>query len=104
MSKNQKLIGEVTQEQIDLWKKKHRDVFSLIVDGHVAYFKKPDRKILSFATAAGSKDPIKFNEVLMNNCFIGGSEEVKTDDSLFLSASSKLAELIEIKEAELVKL
>lgn len=100
----EKLIGQATPEQIEIWKKKHRDVFSLVVDGHVGYFKKPDRKTLSYATMAGSKDPIKFNEALMNNCFIGGSDEIKSDDSLFFSASGKLAELIEIKEAELVKL
>jgi hypothetical protein len=103
MSK-EKLIGQVDQQHIDAWKKKHKDVFAIEVDGHIAYFKKPDRKTLSFATVAGSKDPIKFNEALMNNCFIGGSEDVKTDDSLFFSASGKLADLIEIKEAELVKL
>ncbi|MFU8843484.1 MAG: hypothetical protein ACNA7V_06705 [Bacteroidales bacterium] len=103
MSK-EKLTGEASPEQIELWKKKHRDIFRLVVDGHVGYFKKPDRKTLSYATVAGAKDPIKFNEVLMNNCWVGGSEEIKTDDSLFFSASGKLAELIEIKEAELVKL
>mgnify|MGYP007127232961 CR=1 FL=1 len=31
-------------------------------------------------------------------------EEIKKDDSLFLAASAKIVELIEVKEAELVKL
>jgi len=47
---------------------------------------------------------MKFNEIMLNSCWIDGDEEIKTDDSLFLAASSKLAELIEVKEAELVKL
>jgi hypothetical protein len=47
---------------------------------------------------------MKFNEALLNNCFVGGSEEVKTDDSLFFGASTKLSELILVKEAELVNL
>ncbi len=99
------LIGAATPEQIEAWKKKHSTgVFALTVEGHVGYFKKPDRKVLSFATAAGAKDPIKFNEALINNCWLGGSEDIKTDDDLFLSASAKLADLIQIHEAELVKL
>lgn len=97
-------IGEATSDQIDAWKKQYGEIFSLTVDGHVCYLKKPDRKTLSFASMAGTKDPLKFNETLLNNCFIGGSEEIKKDDNLFLSASSKLADLIEIKEAELEKL
>ena len=41
---------------------------------------------------------------ILNNCFLGGDEEIKTDNGLFLSVSQKLPLLIEIKEAELVKL
>jgi len=47
---------------------------------------------------------MKFNEIILENWFIGGDEEIKKDDSLFLAASAKIVELIEVKEAELVKL
>ncbi|NCC74186.1 MAG: hypothetical protein EOM06_12395 [Sphingobacteriia bacterium] len=100
----QKLKGQATPEQIEEWKKKHGQVKGLIVDGHICYLKKPDRKTLSFATVAGQKDPLKFNEILLNNCWLGGSEEIKTDDDLFLSAGAKISELITVKEAELVNL
>jgi hypothetical protein len=95
---------EVSQEQIDAWKKQHGDIYAIKVDGKTAYLKKPDRKTLSFASVAGQKDPMKFNEIILENCFIGGDEEIKKDDSLFLAASAKIVELIEVKEAELVKL
>ena len=95
---------EITQEQIDSWKKQHGDIYAIKVDGKTAYLKKPDRKTLSFASVAGQKDPMKFNEIILENCFIGGDEEIKKDDSLFLAASAKIVELIEVKEAELVKL
>jgi len=95
---------EITQEQIDAWKKQHGDIYAIKVDGKTAYLKKPDRKTLSFASVAGQKDPMKFNEIILENCFIGGDEEIKKDDSLFLAASAKIVELIEVKEAELVKL
>jgi hypothetical protein len=100
----EKLIGEATQEQIKEWKEKYGRVIGIKVDDHICYLRTPDRKILSYATTVGSKDPIKFNEILLNNCWLGGSYDIKTNDSLFLSVSGKLAELIEIKEAELVNL
>jgi hypothetical protein len=100
--KKTSLIGEVTPAQIQEWKDKHGQIFGIIVDGHICYLKKPDRKILGFASVAGKTDPMKFNEAMLNNCFIGGSEAIKTDDDLFLAASSKLSDLIQVKEAELV--
>lgn len=97
-------MSKVTTQQIAEWKKKHGDIFKITVDGKEAYLHKPDRKTLGYATSLASNEPLKFNEVLLNNCWLGGDTEIKTDDTLFLSASSKLAELIEIKNAELVKL
>lgn len=104
MAKAKELIGQATPEQIEEWKRKHGDVRAVIVDGHIGYLKKPDRKTLSYASAVGSKDPVKFNEILLGNCWLGGSEDIKTDDALFFGASATLAELIEVKTAELVKL
>lgn len=101
---SKELIGQVSQEQIDAWKAEYKTVWALKVDGRVAYIKKPDRKTLGYASTAGAKDPMKFNEILMKECFIGGDEEIKTDDDLFLAASSQLAQIIEVKEAELEKL
>ncbi|MCU0644751.1 MAG: hypothetical protein MUC94_10875 [bacterium] len=97
------LIGQATPEQIAAWKKEFGTISCVIVDGHICYLKKPDRNVISLASIVG-KDPIRFNETLIENCFIGGSEEIKTDDDLFLSASSVLPGLIETKVAELKKL
>ena len=98
------LTGQASTEEIDAWKKKHGKVVAIIVDGHICYLRKPDRRILGYASSVGAKDPIKFNELILANCWLGGSEAIKTDDDLFLGASGKLAELIEFKEAELVNL
>ncbi len=102
MSEALELIGQATPEQIEGWKKKHGKIYGIIVDGHIAYLKKPDRKTLGYASTVGAKDPIKFNEVVLANCFVGGSEAVKTDDELFFGASAKLVDIIQVKEAELV--
>jgi hypothetical protein len=95
---------DVTKEQIKQWKAKYKEVFVLRVDDKVAYLRTPDRATLSYASTLATKDPMKFNEAILTNCWLGGDEEIKTDDALFLSASSKLGELIQIKEASLEKL
>ena len=46
----------------------------------------------------------KAYEIVLRDCWLAGDEEIKTDDTLFISASAKLADLIEVKEAELEKL
>lgn len=97
-------MAEVTKEQIESWKKKHGDVFEVNVDGRTAYLKRPDRKALGAASVLGKDDPMKYNETLLENCWLGGDEEIKTDDSLFLGVSSVLAEIIEIKKAEIKKI
>ncbi len=94
----------VSQEQVEAWKKKHGDVFRVVVGGRVAYLKRPDRRTLGAAAVVGKNDPMKYNEILLKNCWLDGDEEIKTDDSLFLGVSAKLGELIEIEEAELKKL
>ena len=95
---------DVTKEQIKQWKAKYKEVFVLRVDDKVAYLRTPDRATLSYASTLATKDPMKFNEAILTNCWLGGDDEIKTDDALFLSASSKLGELIQIKEATLEKL
>ena len=95
---------EATKEQIAEWKKKYGEVFKVEVEDKKCFLHKPDRKTLSYATSIATKDPIKFNEIILNGCWIAGDEEIKSDDRLFLSVSSQLAELIQVKEATLVKL
>lgn len=94
----------IDEGQIKIWKKEHGDVFQLSVDDKVCYLKTPDRKALSYAAAAGASDPLKFNEIILKSCWLGGDEEIKTNDTLFMSVAAKIPELIQIKEAKLVKL
>ncbi len=91
-------------EQIQQWKAKYGEVFQVEVAGHRAYLKKPDRKTLSYAMTQAQTNPLGFAEVILRNCWLAGDEVIQTDDSLFLAVSSKLDELLQIKEAELKKL
>jgi hypothetical protein len=94
----------VSKQQIEEWKSQHGEIFRIKVLDKECYLKKPSRKALGYASMAGKDNPLKFNEVLLNDCWLGGDEEIKTNDELFLSASAKIAELIKVEEAELEKL
>lgn len=99
-----KLIGKVTDEQIQIWKNKHGKIYAIEVDGSVCYLKRPDRKTLSAAAAIGQSDPIKFAEIMLENCWLGGDSEIKTDDVKFLGVSSKLDSLVQVASARLKEL
>ena len=94
----------ITKEQIQEWKNQYKDIFVISVEDKKVYLRTPDRKTLSYASTLATKDPLRFNEVILENCWLGGDEEIKTDDALFLAASSKLPDLIQSKEATLEKL
>ncbi|WP_234169570.1 hypothetical protein [Bacteroides thetaiotaomicron] len=97
-------VEKTIEQKICEWKAKHGDVFQVEVDGRVAYLKRPDRKVLGAAAVTGKSDPMKYNEVILNNCWLEGDEEIRTNDAMFLGVSAQLAEIIEIKEATLKKL
>jgi len=97
------------QKQIDEWKKKHGEVHAVEVkdnEGNTkrAYFRKADRPTLSAAMKFGSSDPMKFNDTLFTNCWLAGDDVIKTDDDMYLAASTAFAGTVKIREAELKKL
>ncbi len=109
MSKG-RIIGQASAEQIAQWKDKYGDIFAFKVEDtddttHICYLRTPNRKDLSAATFAGKDSPIKFNEVILRQCWLdGGSLAIRENDRMFLAVSGKIAEIIEIGEAELEKL
>lgn len=102
--KQEALVGQATVAEIDEWKKRHGDIYAIKVDGHVCYLRKPTRRDLSFASSAGKKDPLKFNETLLRDCWLGGSEAIRRDDDKFMGASGVLDKIIPDAETELEKL
>lgn len=92
-----------SDEQIKEWKAKHGDIFKVTVDDHSCILRKPKRKDLSYIATLG-KDPIKMQEVLLNQLWVAGDEVIKEDDELFLAVVSKMEQVTQIKEAEIKKL
>jgi len=96
--------GQVSIEQIEEWKKIHGQVYELGTATKVCYLKKPGRNELSFASATGGDDAYKWNEALLNVCWLGGDEEIKTDDEQFLAVSRQFVELTRVQDSYIKKL
>lgn len=98
-------MSKVDQKQIDAWKAQHSEIFKLeFEDGKEAYLKKPSRKILKAAMSKMQTDPLSFVERILTDCWLGGDDEVKTEDLYFFGAAEQLEGLMETKKAELKKL
>ena len=96
---------EVTPENIAQWKEKYGDVFCFeSVDGKRCYLRKPSRTVMSLASVGAQTDPLKFNEVILENCFLGGDPCFKTDDEYFMGISKSIADIIPGVEGEIKKL
>lgn len=91
-----------TTEQVQEWKQKHGDLFEISVEEKSCILHRPTRKDLSFVSVV--KDPIKMSEAMLNQLWVAGDEEIKTDDALFLAAIQKMQDVLEVKEAEIKKL
>ncbi len=90
---------------INALKAKYGDVFAYRTeDGKVAYFKRPDRRILSYASSTSGGDNIKYKEAIATNCFVDGDREILQVDKYFLGLSSTILDLVEIVEGNLEKL
>lgn len=100
-------MTEVTEKQIESWKKQHGEVYELNIplenDKVTCYLRKPDRKTIAYALSVRDTNPLKAKEIVLENCFLAGDERIKTDDELFLSACTVLDEMIVVRVAELKK-
>ena len=100
-------MTEVSQAQINKWKAEHGEVFVFklgINKDKICYLKVPDRKTLSYAAVSAQTDPMQYNEVILENCWLAGDEDIRTNTGLFISISQKLPLLVEMVEVEMVKL
>ena len=107
MSKQIKLLtGQATEAQISEWRSKYKyGVYAIEVDGHVGYFKNPDRNELNCAMSkADSEKALAIYEELASLTFIGGSETVLEDDQMFIGVCQEMKVKLDGKKARLVNL
>ena len=92
------IIGLATDDQIKLWKNKHRIVkaIELTDEGQtfVCYVARPDMETMSAVAKVGKVDEMKAAEILFENCWLGGADVIKNDAALKLAVIVQLNSLI----------
>ncbi|MDZ4212933.1 MAG: hypothetical protein U1C59_14590 [Methylotenera sp.] len=99
---DQNTLVDLTEDQIEAYKKEYGEIFVIELDGKKCFLHKPNRQILDAANL--QKKSSAFNETLLKNCWIAGDKEFVTHDEFFFPACKRLDELITFKDAELKKL
>lgn len=106
------LQGQATPEQIESWKKdvankygENYKVFGYAVDGKIAYLRSVDRNTFSLASSkVASAGPNKFNEVILDNIWLGGDESIRKDDRYYYGLIEFVEELLDKKKGSLTTL
>lgn len=100
MEKEYKRIdGGVTAEQIQGWKNRHGRVSEVSVkdpdtgEEHIGYFKRPDMKTMEAVSALSKKSEVQGSVTLFTNCWLGGSEALKSDAIYQMEAMTALSGL-----------
>ena len=100
------LNGQVDQSVIDGWKKKHTDgIYGVKVEGRIGYFRQPGINDLNYSYSKTDWDKqLDKWKALADTTFIGGCEEVLSNERLFISIAPRIQEAAKGYETELVNL
>ena len=90
------------QKQINEWKEKYGEVYELPVEDKTAYLRGPKMSDFKRAFTALQESEIAFGETLLNALFIGGDEEIKTNDAYFFPARKELKEFFIYDDAVII--
>lgn len=92
----------ITKEQIEAWKKEFGEVYALPVDDKTGYLRGPKMTDYKRAFVAMKKQgEVAFGEVMLTALWLGGDEEIKTDDTYFLSARRELMDFFNYEDPEI---
>jgi hypothetical protein len=97
---------KATEDQIQQWKEKHGTIYELQADGVVCYVYDPASNLIKWkaAVAARRKSLGHLVDCILNNCWLGGDEQFKSDESLKLGIEEQIDEMIDIPEYEIEQL
>lgn len=94
--------GDITPAIINGWKEQFGGVYELPVDDKTAYLREPKMQDFKRAfTAMTNGGNLAFGEEMINVLFIGGDEEIKTNDEYFLPARKEMKDFFNFDEAEI---
>lgn len=109
--------GKASESQIDIWKKQYKEVFEIEVEGKFCYIRGFDRTTMKYALSRlkielgednkpimNPGDMLEIGEVGLQNCWIAGSEEIQTNESINIAVCFQVGELFNLAQTTLKKL
>lgn len=103
MEDNKTMVGQAAPEQIEAWKKRHGSIYTATAENHIAYFRKPTRKELSYAMRL-QDDSLAMTETVLKQCYLGGSTVFYEEVEFMLGAAGLIEKLVVAKKAEVGEL
>lgn len=91
----------IDDKQISEWKTQYGGVYMMPVEDKTAYFREPKMKDFKRAFNAMSNGDLAFGEEMINLLFIGGDEEVRTNDDYFLPARKEIKDFFNYDDPEI---
>lgn len=95
---------KASAEQIAEWKGKYKGVYEVETEtGSFIYLSDPMEKLPVMKVLIGAmvKGSFEFVDALINNCWIGGDESIKTNNMVKTGIFDKVKDIIEIPDAEI---
>lgn len=100
--------GEITEAQIEGWKQKHGKVARVdVVDGedtHIGYFHRPSFETIKAVTKVAKSDEVEAGKIMFDNCWLGGSDQLRKDPVLFMAVQQRLAEMLNVSMSSIKNL
>ncbi len=108
--------GKVEDAQIQAWKQKYKEVYTVEIDDkdttYFGYLRKPNIRDLTevsrkslFISEEGDiqQNTVEAGICFIDLCWLGGDEKIRTDDDLLFAASQKVQTMYETKVVRLKK-
>ena len=92
---------EITDLKKHQWKALYGNYFELRIGDKTCYLKPLSRQVLGYSSIR--RDPVKRYEIILKELWLGGDDEIKTDDSYFIGTIPLLDRLIEVRSGEIKK-
>lgn len=97
-------------EKVRELKNKHGQIYQIDIepeDGMTVHYlaKLPNRKVMKAVVHFSESDPLRSNEVLIENCVVAGDTKlIENDQRIFFALGEQLGELMKVKRASIKKL
>lgn len=103
---SQVFLGEVTPEQIEMFKQQHKVVHKLKSDSGVyAIVRRPTMKEIEYGQAMLAKSKfISYNKYLFDACLLALSEDIREDEYKANAFASQMMMVVELERVEVEKL